>query len=122
MCLGVDGQIRSFRPHASSQGTWIIVGGENHPVGKEANTIQRYQQLEAWAQSTFAVKSIDYRWSAHDSSPIDGAPYIGNQPTSKHLYVTTGYGEWGMTTSIVSAKILTDLIQGRENAWASLYN
>ena len=27
-----------------------------------------------------------------------------------------------MTTSIVSAKILTDLIQGQENAWASLYS
>ena len=72
--------------------------------------------------AAYAVASIDYRWSAQDSSPVDRVPYIGKQPLAEHLYVTTGYGEWGMTTSLVSARLLTDLIQGSTNAWASLYS
>ena len=122
MFLGVGEQTRSLRPHISEQGTWIVVGGENHRVGQEANPRERYQRLEAWARRTFEVASIDYRWSAQDSSPVDRVPYIGKQPFSKHLSVTTGYGEWGMTSSIVSARVLTDLLQGKENEWAPLYS
>jgi glycine/D-amino acid oxidase-like deaminating enzyme/nitrite reductase/ring-hydroxylating ferredoxin subunit len=122
MFLGVGEQTRSLRPHKSSQGIWIVAGGENHPVGQEANTRERYQRLEAWVRRTFEVASIDYRWSAQDSSPVDRVPYIGKQPLSKHLSVTTGYGEWGMTSSIVSAHLLTNLLQGREDDWTTFYS
>lgn len=33
-----------------------------------------------------------------------------------------GFSEWGMTTSFVSAKLLTDLIMGSENEWKDFYN
>ncbi|QQG44844.1 MAG: FAD-dependent oxidoreductase [Candidatus Roizmanbacteria bacterium] len=43
-------------------------------------------------------------------------------PKSKRVLVTTGYSAWGMTTSLVSAKLLSDLITGKKNEWESLYS
>lgn len=39
-----------------------------------------------------------------------------------NVYLATGFGEWGMTTSFVSAKILSDLIGEKKNKWAELYS
>ncbi|HEX8748632.1 MAG TPA: Rieske 2Fe-2S domain-containing protein, partial [Pyrinomonadaceae bacterium] len=38
------------------------------------------------------------------------------------LYVATGFGGWGMTNSHVAAMLLTDMIQGRENPWADVFD
>ena len=41
---------------------------------------------------------------------------------SKHLYVATGFGGWGMTNGTVAGMLLRDLILGRENPWAAVYD
>ena len=38
------------------------------------------------------------------------------------MYVATGYKKWGMTTSHVAAKIISDDILGKENKYASIYS
>jgi len=54
---------------------------------------------------------------------LDGVPYIGQLAASTdNIYVATGFGKWGMTNSTVSAILLKDLIVGKENPWASLYD
>ena len=54
---------------------------------------------------------------------LDGIPYIGQYSASTpNLYVATGFNKWGMTTSMAAAQILTDLIRGRENPYASLFS
>jgi glycine/D-amino acid oxidase-like deaminating enzyme len=52
----------------------------------------------------------------------DKIPLIGRIPGAKRLFVTTGFSAWGMTTSFVSARLLTDLITGTKNEWEDLYN
>lgn len=55
--------------------------------------------------------------------PLDGIPYIGHY--SKHtpdLYVATGFQKWGMTSSMVSAMLLCDMILERENDWAEVFS
>jgi hypothetical protein len=50
-------------------------------------------------------------------------PYIGRYSKSTpNLFVATGFQKWGMTTSMAAAKLLTDLIQERENPYASLFS
>ena len=54
---------------------------------------------------------------------LDGVPYIG--PYAKHtpgLYVASGFNKWGMTSSMVAAMLLTDLILGRNNPWAAVFS
>ena len=54
---------------------------------------------------------------------LDGMPYIGQySPQTPDLYVATGFNKWGMTNSMLSALILRDIIRGRENAFAELFD
>ena len=54
-----------------------------------------YNRLEKYAREHLDVKSIEYRWSSHDSVSDDGLPMIG-RTSSEGIYVATGSGFWGM--------------------------
>ncbi len=42
---------------------------------------------------------------------LDQIPYIGKYSILSHnLYVATGYNEWGFTSSMLAAKIISDMI------------
>ena len=41
--------------------------------------------------------------------------------TKKNVFVATGFSGNGMTYGTIAGMLLTDLIQGRENVWAALY-
>jgi Rieske Fe-S protein len=100
-----------------------MVGGENHKTGQGGDTRERYRSLERWARERFPVESIEYRWSTQDNVTVDKVPYIGKaSPGTKRVYVATGFGGWGMTNSMVSAMILSDLVLEVENDWSSLYD
>ena len=64
-----------------------------------------------------------YRWATQDCMRLDGMPYIGRYSrATPDLYVATGFQKWGMSTSMVAASILTDMIQGKENPYTSLFS
>lgn len=53
---------------------------------------------------------------------LDAVPYIGEY--SKRMpgyYVATGFNKWGMTSSMVAAEVLADLVCGRDNVYQELY-
>ena len=53
---------------------------------------------------------------------LDGVPYIGRySKATPNLYVATGFNKWGMTSSMVAATLLSDLVQGRENPCAEVF-
>ena len=123
MYISVEEPARSVRPHPVGDKTVLIIGGEDHKVGQDEDTRQRYAALEAWSHERFTVRSIDYRWSAQDYMPVDNVPYIGRlTPGSERVYVATGYKKWGMTTSTVAGVIIADAILGRENPWSTLFD
>ena len=54
---------------------------------------------------------------------LDGMPYIG--PYSKNMpgcFVATGYNKWGMTSSMIAAMLLSDMVMGRENPYAKVFD
>ena len=54
---------------------------------------------------------------------IDGLAFIGRNPVDhSNVYVATGDSGTGMTHGTIAGMLLTDLILGRENVWASLYD
>ncbi|MGZ8161359.1 MAG: FAD-dependent oxidoreductase [Methylobacter sp.] len=113
----------SLRSHPVEDGELLLVGGEKHTAGQGGDTVARYQRLEQWARAHFAVKSVAYRWSTQDNRTVDHVPYIGRStPLSKHVYVATGFGGWGMTNSTVAGMLLSDLILDRINPWAEVYD
>ena len=54
---------------------------------------------------------------------IDGLAFIGRNPLDEdNVYIATGDSGMGMTHGTIAGMLLTDLILGRENPWATLYD
>jgi Rieske Fe-S protein len=54
--------------------------------------------------------------------PVDGLAFIGRNPNdADNVFIATGDSGMGMTHGTIAGMLLTDLITGRENPWAELY-
>ena len=69
-------------------------------------------------------KSVEkYSWSAQDCMSLDSIPYIGRYSKRTHeLYTITGFNKWGMTGAMSGAMIISDMITGKENAYAGIFD
>jgi Rieske Fe-S protein len=81
-----------------------------------------YERLLAYARQRFNVAAADYRWSGQIIEPVDGLPFIGLNAAAQHVYVATGYAGNGMTFGTTAGMVVSDLILGRANAYADLYD
>ena len=64
-----------------------------------------------------------FRWDTRDCITLDKIPYIGNfSNTIDNLYVGTGFNKWGMTSSNVAANIVCDMILGKQNRYAYVFD
>ena len=106
----------SFR----SYGNLLLLGGGGHRTGKGGGG---WQELEDFAKSNYKGSKIVTKWAAQDCMTLDRVPYIGQY--SKHtpsVYVATGFNKWGMSSAMVSACILRDLILGESNGFAQVFS
>ena len=123
MYISADQPTRSIRSYKLPDGDILIVGGEGHKTGQGGDTLARYQALERFAREHWDVDHVEYQWSSQDNEAIDHVPYIGRlAPHTRRLYTATGFRKWGLAQGVAAAMILEDLILGRENPWASLYD
>lgn len=123
MYLSTGAPHHSIRNNPYDGGEVVMLSGEHHKTGQGGDTRDRYRRLEKWARAAFDIQSIDFRWSTQDFNTVDKVPYIGKLSSgSKHLYVATGFGGWGMTNSHVAAMLLTDMIVGRDNPWCEVFD
>src|SRR5205823_3561337 len=100
-----------------------VVGGEGHAAGSSEATPERYEALEAFAREHFDVEALTHRWSAQDPVPYDHLPLIGRYgPGFGELYVASGFAKWGLTSGTFAARILSDLVAGRDNPWAERFS
>jgi glycine/D-amino acid oxidase-like deaminating enzyme/nitrite reductase/ring-hydroxylating ferredoxin subunit len=101
----------------------LIIGGEDHRTGQSDDTTVHFERLEQWARSRFPViRNLAYRWSGQVMQSVDGLAFIGRNPLDKeNVYVVTGDSGTGMTYGMIAAILITDLIEGRENPWETLY-
>ena len=102
----------------------LIVGGEDHKTGQDDHPEARLRCLEEWTRERFAmVKDFEYRWSGQVMEPQDGLAFAGRNPLdSDNVYIITGDSGHGMTHGTLGAQLITDLVQGRPNPWAALYD
>ena len=102
----------------------MIVGGEDHKTGQADDSSERYARLETWARERFPmIREIRFRWSGQIMETIDGLAFIGRNPLDEpNVFIATGDSGMGMTHGTIAGILLTDLILGRENPWAPLYD
>ena len=119
-----EGGTHSVRtsPYRDGQRLLIVTGGQ-YKSGMERDVESMYEDVAAWTEQRFDVGEQAYRWSTQDASSVDRLPYIGRLPNSgDHVWVATGFSAWGMTGGTMAGMLLADLVQGRENPWAEVYD
>ena len=124
MHISADGPTRSLRGVPLPDGELLLVGGEGHRTGEEERaTPERFDRLEAFAREHWDVRAVTHRWSSQDAMPLDGLPLVGRAtPRSERLLLATGFAKWGMTNGTAAAELLADLVQGRTNGSAGLFD
>lgn len=116
MYLDVAEHGLSFRNY----GDLLLLGGGGHRTGKPGGG---WAELQAFAKKHYPQAQEAARWAAQDCMSLDGIPYIGQYSKSTpNLYVATGFNKWGMTTSMVAAEILSELVQGRPHPWEPVFS
>ena len=106
----------SFRNYKDT----LLLGGGGHRTGKQGGN---WAELRRFAKENYPhSKEISY-WAAQDCMSLDDIPYIGNySKNTPNLYTATGFNKWGMTSSMVSAMILRDMILGKDNPFEEIFN
>lgn len=123
MYINAEKPARSLRATTINGEQLVLFIGENHRTGVGISTIKHYEALEAFAEETFGVKEIMYRWSTQDLKTLDKVPYIGRiTANNPNIFVATGYRGWGMTNGTIAALLMTDLIQGKTSPYEELYS
>jgi glycine/D-amino acid oxidase-like deaminating enzyme/nitrite reductase/ring-hydroxylating ferredoxin subunit len=102
----------------------LLIGGEDHKTGQVDDQGDRYDRLETWARERFPlIDAVRFRWTGQVMESMDGLGFIGTNPLdSPNVFIATGDSGNGMTQGTLAGMILTDLIAGRDNDWAKLYD
>ena len=98
----------------------LLIGGGDHRTGKKGGN---WAELSDFASRHYPDAQEQYRWATQDCMTLDGVPYIG--PYSRNtqgLYVATGFNKWGMSSAMVAAMLLRDMVLEKENPYASVFS
>ena len=119
-----DDPYHYVRLHEEGGKTLLIVGGEDHKTGQDEDPESRFVRLEAWVRERFpALGAAHERWSGQVLEPVDGVAFIGRNPADEpNVYIATGDSGMGLTHGTIAGRLITDLIAGRDNEWATLYD
>ncbi len=105
-------------------GDLLIIGGEDHKTGQALDAGDRHARLERWARERFPMMgAVEYAWGGQVMEPMDYLAFIGRNPMDHdNIFVVTGDSGMGLTHGTVAGMLLTDLVFGRRNPWAMLYD
>lgn len=118
MYIDYEKQGYSFRNYQEL----LLLGGVSQRTGENEKG-GSYNKLREFAKEIYPNAREKYNWSAQDCMTIDGIPYIGKYSESTpNIYVATGFNKWGMTSAMVSAMIIADLILGKENDFSDIFS
>ena len=124
MYISTDEPKRSLRRHRAADGaTHLILTGPTFKHGDGDGERQAFAELEGFAREHFGWSGEGgYRWTNEDYTPRDGLPYVGWSGGTGSLLVATGFDAWGLSNGAAAGQILADLVEGRDNAWAGLFD
>ena len=118
MYIDINKEGYSFRTYNNL----LLLGGIIHRTGENEEG-GSYDELRKVAKRLYPKAKEKYYWSAQDCMTIDGIPYIGRYSSeTPNIYFATGFNKWGMTSSMVSAMIISDMILEKENDFSEIFS
>lgn len=116
MYINEDSKGLSFRGYQD----YLLLGGGSHRTGKQGGG---WNELRETAKRIYPNANEEFYWATQDCMSLDGLMYSGQySAVTPNLYVSTGFNKWGMTSSMVSASIITDLITKNESEYKELFS
>ena len=120
--IAIDSPKRSIRTASIDGQSYFLLSGESHQAGTESDTQVHYERLYSDVKDLYNLSTLTNGWSAQDPQTPDLVPYAGIISSSMpYVYISTGYRKWGLSNSMASARIISDLIVGRTNKASALY-
>lgn len=111
-----------LQPLLGEDAELLLVGGEDHATGREDDGAARHAALEEWMRARFPFAGgVDHRWSGQILLSEDGLAFIGRNPGDENVFIATGDSGNGLTHGTIAGILITDLVVGRPNEWADLY-
>lgn len=106
----------SFRNY----GRYLLLGGGGHRTGKQGGN---WTELQNFASKHYPNAKEFCRWAAQDCISLDDMPYIGHySDRTTRLFTASGFNKWGMTGAMLSAIILSDMVQGKKNEFTDIFS
>lgn len=106
----------SFRNY----GDLLLICGGDHRTGKRGGGMD---VVKDYAKLLYPNAVITHSWATQDCMSLDSIPYIGKYSLyAPHMYVATGFNKWGMSSSMVAAQMLSDMIVAGKNNYDSIFN
>ncbi len=97
----------------------IIAGGGDVRTG--TNSVG-FDTIRDFAKKYYPEANEKYIWAAQDCMTLDKIPYIGKLSGSDDIFVITGFNEWGMTSAMLGAGIIKDMIIGNYNTFVDVFS
>lgn len=102
---------------------YLIVGGADHKTGEADDGWARFEGLESWIRGLVPqVGRETHRWSGQIMDTLDYSGFIGRNPGSKNVYVSTGDSGQGITHGALAGLLISDLITDGRSAWEEIYD
>lgn len=106
----------SFRNY----GDLLLLGGGGHRTGKEGGG---WAELREFASIHYPDAVEKAFWAAQDCMSLDDIPYIGRySANTPNMFTASGFNKWGMTGSMLSAMMLSDMVCGKKNDFEELFS
>ena len=117
-CISSSTPTYSCRYYNDGKNIYQISLAESHNTSVKQNDKYHFDRVK----EIFNLKSSDIvmKYSNTDIMTIDHMPYIGK--LKDNLYIGVGFNTWGMTNSVLAAKIISDMIKCYENEYSTSFN
>lgn len=117
--ISLDNPIYSMRYHQDKKKNYLIFLSNSHNINQKYNSSLEYHDLFEKYKNYFDG-DIKYYWTNHDVMTYDHLPLVG-KIDDYNLMIMTGFNTWGMTNSVIGAKVIRDIILNKENEYISLF-
>ena len=112
----------SFRSARVGGENLLLLGWGAHKTGHETD-VPHYEKLMQEVKRLYPSASIAFQWAAQDCMTNDRIPLIGRyKQFGEHVYLAAGFNKWGMTSSMVAADILSDLVVSGQSEGADVFS
>ena len=116
MYVDEDKKGMSFRNYKNL----LLIGGSGHRTGKQSGA---WEELSRFVREYYPEARLQYQWAAQDCMSLDGVPSLGQySKNTPEMYVASGFNKWGITSSVVAAMILSDIVQEKKNDFAEVFS